>query len=457
MADENPVEWTEWWIPGQPGARVHGALTFDLTDGARLVLADALPGMRAVGRFPAATLHGEAADGKALTLVAPMMVSEHREHTPIRARIHATIEAPTLLQGAHVDDPDTLTFDHGIVRFSGLREVCLAEWPQDEEDPGGTFEPYIKPGIGGIRCIKIEGGRLMFRHHTDGEKDEFKEWAEKQVEAVLSPGKKVTLDEFEQRWLLPLGSLVLLAAGSPAPLQSFTMVQVAENGAETPIEVLTRTPTLAPKPPEKYERPLLPFAALKDNDQDFFAAWWKLYAGLGLAADFLNTALEGDLFLELKLTTRMSFLESYHRAIHGQFVVPPSRHKKNVKAMVNVIEDAAHRAHYRAGLARAGERHARERVSELVEQAAKTLPETSGLDDALVDSLMKTRNAFVHLNATGAGHLEGIDLIYAVAWLRTILQINLLLDLGILQDKVGGLVFTAYDGGRKMPLTDYRT
>jgi len=52
--------------------------------------------------------------------------------------------------------------------------------------------------------------------------------------------------------------------------------------------------------------------------------------------------------------------------------------------------------------------------------------------------------------------LAGLDLIYAVAWLRTVLQINLLLDLGIPQGKVGGLVFTAYEGGRKMPLADYR-
>jgi hypothetical protein len=455
VADEPAIEWTEWWLPGKPEARVHGALTFDSTNGARVLLADALPGVRAVGRFPASTLHGEAPGRKALTLVAPMVISEQREHTQTRAWSHATIEAPTLLRGAHVDDPDTLTFDHGIVRFGGLREVCLAEWPQNEESPGGTFEPYVKPGISGVRCVEIEGGRLMFRHHADTENDDFKESSEKQVEAVLSPGKRVTLDEFEQGWLLPLGSLILLAAGGPAPLQRFTMVQVSESGAETPIEVLTRTPTLGPEPPEKYERPLLPFAALKDGDQEFFAAWWKLYADLGLAADFLNAVLEGEMFLELKLTTRMSFVESYHRAIHGQPVVLPAQHRKNVKAMVQVV-NKSDRAHYRAGLAHAGEQHTRERVSELVAQAAQTLPEVTALNDDLTDSLVKTRNAFVHLDAKSAEPLDGIDLVYGVAWLRTILQITLLLDLGIPQRKVGGLVLTSYDGGRRMPLTDYR-
>lgn len=455
MAEATPVEWTEWWLPGDPDTRVHGALTFDPTGGARVTLLDELPGVRAA-TFPASTLLGEAIGGKALTLIAPMVIEAKREWRENRAWSHATVEAPTLLRGAHVDDAETLTFDHGIVRFSGLREVCLAEWPQDEDEPHGTFEPYIQGGFPGTRRVEIDGGALMFRRHTDGEKGEFKEWSETQVAAVLSPGKRMTLNEFENQWLLPLGSLIQLAAGAPAPLQSFTIVQVAESGAETPIEVLTRTPSLAPKPPEKYGRPLLPFAALKNADPDFFAAWWKLYATLGPAAGFLNAVLEADLYLELKLTTRMSFLESYHRVLHGEPVVAAGQHKKNVKAMVKIIEDDAQRAHYRAGLAHAGEQHARERIRELVNRAAKTLPDTPGLDDTLTDSLADTRNAFVHLDATGPKPQEGIDLIYAVAWLRTILQINLLLDLGIPQEKVGGLILTAYQGGRQMPLTDYR-
>ena len=94
MADGTPVEWSEWWIPGHPETRVHGALTFDRTDGARVVLADALPDVHAAP-FPAATLQGEAIGGKALTLLAPMVVHEQRELTQTRAWSHTTIEAPT--------------------------------------------------------------------------------------------------------------------------------------------------------------------------------------------------------------------------------------------------------------------------------------------------------------------------------------------------------------------------
>jgi hypothetical protein len=317
MADEK-VEWSEWWLPSHPGHRVHGALTFDPIEGPRLQLADPLPHVGGVANFPTATLFGEAIGGKKLTLLDPFVTNENREMTQTRFWSNLTIVGTVLLRGAHVEDPDTLTVNHAIIRFAGLREVCRSEWPQDEKEPRGTFAPYVNPELLGARAVKVNRATITFRHVLDGEEGKYTKRTEEQIEAVVALGRNVTIEQLEEGWLQPLESLVVFAVGASAPRQKLTLVQVADTGAETPIEVFASVASLAPKAPDEYPRPLLPFAALKKQDARFFRAWWKLHARLGLASDFLVTVLEGRMFDELKLTTRMGFLESYHRALHNE-------------------------------------------------------------------------------------------------------------------------------------------
>jgi hypothetical protein len=456
-ADESAVEWTEWWLPTHPDVRVTGSLKFDSAEGATLHLADPLPHVGGSGPFPTATLYGEGMGSKKLTLLNPFVTDTNLSMGENRHWFHLTIVSPAVLRGAHVEDPDTFKVDHAVVRFAGLREICLAQWPQDEKNPGETVAPYLVGGVGSARAVKVNKAMILFRHVRNGEKDTYSKWSEEQVEAVISPGRKVTLDEFEDGWLGPLESLIVFAAGAPTPLERLTVVHVAETGLETPIEVLAQVAMLAPKAPEKYPKPLLPFAALKDKDGRFFRAWWRLHDQLGLASDFLTTVLEGRMFDELKLTTRASFLESYHRALHNEPIIAPPAHKKKVKRMVKVINDEHERRHYRAGLARGGEQHTRERIAELVARTAKALPHSATvLTEDFTDAVVKTRNAYIHLDAQDADPLKQLDLTYHVAWLRVILQINFLIDLGLSTLKAGTLAFNFYEGGRKWPLTDYR-
>lgn len=456
MAGTGAVEWSEWWLPTHREHRVTGTLKFDRAEGATLHLADPLPHVGGMGPFPTATLYGEAMGGKKLTLLDPFVKDTNLSVGENRHWFHTTIVSPAILRGAHVENPDTFTVDHGIVRFAGLREICLTEWPQDEKHPGGTFAPYLK-GVGHARAVKVKGAMILFRHVRDGETTSYRKWSEEQVEAVISPGRKVALDEFEDGWLGPLESLIVFAAGAPTILERLTLVHVTESGLETPIEVLARVATLAPEAPEPYPKPLLPLAALKDKDGRFFRAWWRLQDQLGLASAFLTTVLEGRMFDELKLTTRTSFLESYHRALHNEPIIAPAAHKRNVNRMVAAINDEHQRGHYRAGLARAGEQHTRERLSELIARTVRALPQSATvLTDDFTVAIVKTRNAYIHLDARGADPLKQLDLTYHVAWLRVILQVNVLIDLGLSTLKAGIVAFNFYDGGRKWPLTDYR-
>jgi ApeA N-terminal domain 1 len=437
-------EWTRWWVPDEPETRALGSLRFDTATGAHLILLEPLPGVRA-GEMPSRTLLGETPDGEALTLIQPIAVSQSRKTGGRDLWSLTTIEAPTMLRGDHEPLPAGLTLDHAIVRFAGLREVCEHVWPK-HDDGTGKWLPFIGDDWGG-RAVELTDGTLTFRRTqlSDGAQD---------VDVVISPRKQISIGTLEDDWLQPLEAFVLFAARGPTLLQSFHVVRRAVGAAETSIEVLTQTPTLAPKPPSSYDRLLLPFAALRNAAPSVMNAWWHLYSDLGPAAGFMNAALAGDVFLEFKLMTRMSFLESYHRIRHGEPVVAKSKHRQLVTKIVKSVEDDELRAHYKAALGHAYESHSRDRVKEMVDRAAATLPDVAGLDDKLVDNLVDTRNAFVHLDPTGPKPLDDIDLVYGTARLLLVLQTNILLDIGLSAEQAGSLILTSYQ--REMPIEDYR-
>ncbi len=342
------------------------------------------------GEMPSRTLLGETPDGEALTLIQPMAVSQSLTIGRRDPWSLTTIEAPTMLRGEHEPLPAGLILDHAIVRFAGLREICERVWPE-HDDGSGEWLPFIGDDWGG-RAVELTGGTLTFRQTQlgDGTQD---------VDVVISPHKQIGIGALEGDWLQPLEALVLFAARGPTLLQSFQVVRRTVGGAETSI-------------------------------------------------------VAGDVFLEFKLMTRMSFLESYHRTRHGKPIVAKSKHRSLVTKMVKSVEDDELRAHYRAALGHVYEPHSKDRVKEMVDRAAATLPDVVGLDDELVDDLVDTRNAFVHLDPRGPKPLDGIDLTHRTAQLLLVLQTNLLLDIGLSAEQAGSLILTSYQ--REMPVVDYR-
>jgi hypothetical protein len=165
------------------------------------------------------------------------------------------------------------------------------------------------------------------------------------------------------------------------------------------------------------------------------------------------SALGSQLYLENRLLTLMSFIESYDRQLHDKPKVPPGVHQANVNAMLAVIEGNAQKTHYKQKLKFAGEQNARQRVKALVRRAHQTLPGVDRLDAKLADQLVDTRNALTHLDPSGDPGLRGVDLVYAVARLQLVIQTNLLLDLQLGKTKVTELVLTSYSD--QMPVRDF--
>jgi hypothetical protein len=160
------------------------------------------------------------------------------------------------------------------------------------------------------------------------------------------------------------------------------------------------------------------------------------------------------MYLEQKLLVGMSFAESYHRQLYDEPVLPADEHKRNMRAMLDALPDNGRRTRYLALLQNGVQQSARERVASLIDRAHETLPDVPSLDATLAKELTATRNAVAHLSRSISKALDGVDLVYAVARLRLMIQVNLLLDLGLALALVGDVVLTCYD--RRVPVVDYR-
>jgi hypothetical protein len=417
--DTTSPEIPEWWAPGDPGHRAHGYLDVG-PDGATVTLVDRVGGILA-GDYNQPVLLGET-DKEPLTLLHPTVTASGHKMTPERAWFTATFVSDSLLRGIHVEDLDTAKFDHAAVRLAGLRDICL----HPVSNAQGEDVTYVTPGIG-ARFVKLPGrGHLVFRQWQEKTEAPYREMKEVGVEVEIHPNEPLTLGDFDSDWLRPLEAFTILGARGPTSLQRFMLTKVGAGEPDQEATVESREPALAAKPLDKY-KPLIPLAALGDGDEaaKVIGRWWKLYHNLGPSAGFLHAALSGEMYLEQKLLQAASFTEAYHRDIHG------------------------------SGRRRLTLRH---RLEALIERAHETVPNAPGLDSALARSLADTRNSLAHLNRglRSGKALEHIDLVYGVAQLRLIIQINLLLDLKVKKTLVRELVWWSYDRGRQVPMTDYR-
>jgi hypothetical protein len=412
----SPPELPEWWVPGHSEHRAHGALTFG-PDGATVWLVDHPLGFDG-GHYDGPVLLGETQDEK-LTLLHPFVAEHGHRTTQERSWFHAMVKSETLLRGAHIEDPDTATFDRADVRLAGLREMSLLEAVK----PNGEIVKFVTPGLG-ARFIKLRGrGQLIFRHTEERDNDHpYRKSTEQIAEVTVYPKVSFTVADFDADWLRPLEALTILGARGPTALQRLSLTKTGRGEPDCIVKVESRAPALAEDPPDRY-RPLLPLAALGDEAGRVIARWWQLYSDLGPSAGFLHAALSGEMYLEQKLLLGMSFVEAYHREIHGP----------------------------------KGNRTLRQRTEALIERTRETLPKVPALDMKLARDLAGTRNAIAHLDHRLSGKsLEGVDLIYGVQRLQLIIQVNLLLDLKLTKTFVRECATWSYHDGRQVPFVDLR-
>ncbi|MGH8300194.1 MAG: HEPN domain-containing protein [Steroidobacteraceae bacterium] len=446
--------WGDWWLPGADEL-LHGRLTFDRSEGARLtVVGDfaALP-PRAWSR-PA--LFGESAQGTRLTLLEPFWLERP---PPIEgasfSNVKTLVSAHVLLRGTHAASEEGFPIQRAAVRLRGLRELCL----RPSIPRIGVIRGFVGDGEGEQpeQTVDVRGGRLTFVHRRYETRSEYRQTVEVDVEVDIAADAPSPLGEFWKRWLAPLQGLIIFAGRDPTCVESMVVIQPSTtevhpaisrgsrvNWREERVEVLMPLPGLAADAKYGYRRALLPLTVLGDDAPAFIHRWWELHDTLGPATELLMSALGSRLFLENRLLNELSFAESYHRVLHDEPPITEEQHATYLEAMLTTVEDPAHQKHYRTRLRYAAAQGQRQRLKWLIRRARKALPELSGLKAKLADQLVDTRNALTHLDSTGASALTDEPLYRAIELLEITIQANLLMDLELTANDAGGLIRTSY-------------
>jgi hypothetical protein len=411
-----------WWFPDTL-ERTTGTLSFEPTSGSELKLDKLILPQMWPPAFTWPVILGELVDGTPITLLRPVMQGGKMTVDGSGTTADALLSSGLVLYGAHLASSDEFLIARASVCLDGLRQLCTT--PAIVDDQLVRF--VASDGTGPAeRIVAVPGARMTFRLTSDDDVE---------LELELDDGQR--LEDFEERWLVQIQGLVILAGNDPTVVKRVAVLD-HDHG---PVEVLMRLPGLAAEPRWKHERPLVPFAALGDGAPAFIGGWFELYENLGPAMLFFIAALSERMFLENRLLNDTSFAESYHRTLHDKPPITPDEHTEYMARMLETVENADHRKHYEARLRFAATQGQRQRLKWLIRRAKATLPKLTVLKVGLADDLVDTRDALTHLDPTGPAGLSGGPLFRSIELLEVALQLNILLDLGV----EPGLAETLFD------------
>jgi hypothetical protein len=448
--------WGRWWLPDHD-ERLSGRLAFDRVDGGELTLIGDFSDLPA-SAWSRPALFGESFDGEKLTLLKPFWRNRPPRISGLSLPVNRTLVGSlTLVRGAHVKSAEAFEIRRAVIRLQGLRALCL----KPPIPLVGITQGFIGPAEEEAqnRTVEVDGGRLTFAYETFETRSRFGRTLEEDVEVRLELAEAVDLEEFEEAWLLPLQDLVIFASREPTVLESVVVIQPSDedvhpairrgnpqlNWDEQHVEVITQLPGLLRQPRSDYERPLVPFAALKEEATEFISRWWSLHQKLGKdAMTALMSPFATRLFLHDRLLNEMSFTESYHRILHDEPAIPAEEHDQYVEKMLATIDNTKHRKHYAQRLKYAAALGQRQRLKRMIKRAKEVLPELGGLRPKLADQLVDTRNALTHLDPDGPEALTDERLYRAVELLEVVIQVNLLLDSGLSAAMTASLIKISY-------------
>ncbi len=205
MSDQPSMsfELCSWWLPNTV-ERGEGELSFDPVDGARLTLHGVLPGMLPPA-YSLPALIGEARDGTRFTLLKPVAHGQTMSGDETGMTAETLLHAHVLLRGIHVSSESEFVIARAVVRLRGLKELCLALAIHDEQPIRFVADDQTGPRE---QEVRLTGARITFSLAHDGD-----------VEALLDIDEGLPLDEFEERWLIPLQGLVILAGQDPTVIE----------------------------------------------------------------------------------------------------------------------------------------------------------------------------------------------------------------------------------------------
>jgi hypothetical protein len=424
----------EFWLPDASKRHISGAVEFGPTLAGRLVLdGELFPGFE-----PVPLVHGSLVDGRPITAIDCYAAGRRTVYTD-RAHVRQTVDAMTLLIGAHVgEQPRFIDLAVRLTLLSDWANV-RSGWGSAERDELGYSIRYEVPPE---RTASIADGRIVRLRTVDrittstsvihGEQET--------LFSVSWPGLGSLADVGEA--VGSLQNLLTFATRRPAKVVGLSVtcpeIFVAP-GVDIERELELRTNQVSLESPSTEEgvsfaeRDFL-FLAPDSSEEfhDLLQRWVVLEERLGVVLDlFLSLLYAPAHHLENRVMNICQAAEGYHRRMLDYKVMPEEEHKALLKALMKDCPKAR-RTWLSGVLAHSNGPSFKVRIEGLVSKAAKVGTALASTFESYPKSLRDFRNLYAHwpedLSVTPADRVP--ELVDFLDVTKIILDTCLLLDMG---------------------------
>lgn len=166
--------------------------------------------------------------------------------------------------------------------------------------------------------------------------------------------------------------------------------------------------------------------------------WFNKSDLLHLVLDlFFGTMYNDNLFTNNTFLNYMQAIETYHRTVYGGYDLCEDQHKERISIILNSINDGNIKRWLDGKLTFSNEINFRKRLNFLFNKYDYIICININKRNILIKKLVDTRNYFTHFSKNGNSRIyEGGDLYYAGMFLKTILVISLLNEIGLAEDEI---------------------
>jgi hypothetical protein len=439
-----------FWLPGSQDAAVVGRIAFEPMAGASLFLYGHLGNLQAATavdspEFPVAL---GVAGGKELVLLDCQQTNFTFQAPGIpRTRYHVRV----VLLGAHFDVEHTF-FDEVSIEIHSLAQwarrtglsisVTINEYEQRIEEATGTLRPpRTITSLGDTEDVS-----LRMSYGTGGDRFNLLTLRSDCFLRISNAFQKPYFELIEDAILLQ--HLLTVCAGRALPLGQITLFSPdlernlgTETYASQSIEYYSRLPSNVEPPP----KPVQDYEMLFTLDQ--MGGIEAVHAWLGVARRYgrvLNTLLSiryaQQIYAENRFQNAVGAAETLHRLKYPNHVDDPVRFRQFRRSLVRGVP-VEHRDWLSQQLAFSNEPRLRQRLEDLAHDSSATFEAIIGGNIADWTAVVAgVRNRLTHHDEHQELDLQGADLFYLSESLLICLSFNLLLECGVTDATLNGVL-----------------
>lgn len=433
-----------WWLPEREEDKFPGTLLYNPDTGAHLdVLGELLP----IGNMESASvdaIHGFGADGTKVTLLR-VLPGNFKLSFP--GLVNQEFGSNLLVAGVHCQSEDAFTLKRLDLRYThldewaGKRGIRKTRQPDNSVVVEHTFPDEVKADLDdGCRIV------VRFVRHAGRDASIYEShFIHQHAYLSIEVEEETRYDEI-RNIITRLGYFLTLCVGRPAHVieavgqSDFAKEEHGEGAVNARIRIFER-PFRFPTEQKRVDRidMLLPFGVIEKQFSSILTKWFNQAGVLGYVLDlYFSTIYEEGIYKNRHFLALAQAAEAYHRRTSDEQEMPDEEHKSIVKELLDVVPKAR-LSWLKPRLKYSNEIGFRRRLARLYDRHGE-LFKGSFNRSKFKNDVWTARNGLTHNDREAEEKVRSMDLIEMILQLRSVIEANLLSDLGLTNDQVRALM-----------------